>query len=50
MISILAQSVITTWLYDSSSGSLPVVILFHAAVNTAGRGLWVGPGPRQYSS
>jgi uncharacterized protein len=37
MISILAQSVILTWLYNSTSSSLPVVILFHAAVNTAGR-------------
>jgi uncharacterized protein len=37
MISILAQSVILTWLYNSTSGSLPVVILFHAAVNTAGQ-------------
>ena len=30
---IMAQSVILAWLYNSTSGSLPVVMLFHAAFN-----------------
>jgi uncharacterized protein len=34
---ILAQSVILAWLYNSTNGSLPIVIICHAAVNTAGR-------------
>jgi uncharacterized protein len=33
----LAQSVILTWLYNSTNRSLPIVIIFHAAVNTAAR-------------
>jgi membrane protease YdiL (CAAX protease family) len=34
---ILAQSVILAWLYNSTNGSLPIVIICHGAVNTAGR-------------
>ena len=34
---ILAQSVILAWLYNSTDGSLPMVIIGHAAINTAGR-------------
>lgn len=34
-VSVLAQSVILTWLYNSTRGSLPVAMLFHAAVNTS---------------
>jgi uncharacterized protein len=34
---ILAQSVILAWLYNSANGSLPIVIICHAAINTAGR-------------
>jgi uncharacterized protein len=37
VISILAQSVIFAWLYNSTNASLPIVILLHAANNTAGR-------------
>jgi uncharacterized protein len=33
----LALSVIFTWLYNSTSGSLPIVIIFHTAIDTAGR-------------
>jgi membrane protease YdiL (CAAX protease family) len=29
--------VILAWLYNSTNGSLPIVIICHAAVNTAGR-------------
>ena len=32
-IIIVAQSVILAWLYNSTGGSLPVVMLFHAALN-----------------
>jgi uncharacterized protein len=34
---ILAESVILAWLYNSTDGSLPIVIICHAAINTAGR-------------
>ena len=33
-IYILATSVIFTWVYNSTRGSLPIVILFHAASNS----------------
>ena len=33
----LALSVIFSWLYNSTSGSLPIVIICHAAIDTAGR-------------
>ena len=33
----LALSVIFTWLYNSTDGSLPIVIICHAAIDTAGR-------------
>jgi uncharacterized protein len=33
----LALSVIFTWLYNSTNGSLPIVIICHAAIDTAGR-------------
>jgi membrane protease YdiL (CAAX protease family) len=33
----VAESVVLAWLYISTEGSLPVVILFHAAVNTSVR-------------
>ena len=34
---VLALSVIFTWLYNSTNGSLPIVIICHAAIDTAGR-------------
>ena len=37
VIGILAQWVILAWLYNSTNASLPIVIIFHAAVNTATR-------------
>lgn len=37
VVLIMAQSVIFTWLYNSTNGSLPIVIICHAAMNTAGR-------------
>ena len=37
VLGILAQSVILAWLYNSTNASLPIVIIFHAAVNTAAR-------------
>lgn len=37
LLAILSWSVLITWLYNSTRGSLPVVILFHAAVNTAAK-------------
>ena len=37
VLCVIAQSVIFTWLYNRTNGSLPIVILFHAAINTAGR-------------
>jgi membrane protease YdiL (CAAX protease family) len=33
----LALSVIFSWLYNSTNGSLPIVIISHAAIDTAGR-------------
>jgi len=36
-VAIVAQSVLFAWAYTSTSGALPIVIIFHAAVNTAGR-------------
>ncbi|MBD0322784.1 MAG: CPBP family intramembrane metalloprotease, partial [Aldersonia sp.] len=36
-VAILAQSVLFTWVYNSTRGALPIVIVFHAAINTAGR-------------
>ena len=33
----LALSVIFTWLYNSTNGSLPIVIICHGAIDTAGR-------------
>ena len=43
----LTLSVIFSWLYNSTGGSLPIVIICHAAIDTAGRFLlpeFVGPG------
>ena len=37
VVGILAQSVVLAWLYHSTNASLPIVILFHATLNTAGR-------------
>ena len=37
VIGILAQSVILAWLYNSTNASLPIVIILHAAMNTAAR-------------
>jgi membrane protease YdiL (CAAX protease family) len=37
VVGILAQSVVLAWLYNSTNASLPIVILFHATLNTAGR-------------
>jgi membrane protease YdiL (CAAX protease family) len=37
LLVVLSQSVILAWLYHSTRGSLPIVIIFHAAFNTYGR-------------
>jgi membrane protease YdiL (CAAX protease family) len=37
VVAIVAQSVILAWLYNSTRGSLPIVIIFHAAFNTYGQ-------------
>ena len=37
VLGILAQSVVLAWLYNSTNASLPIVILFHATLNTTGR-------------
>ena len=37
LLAVLAYSVLITWLYNSTEGSLPLVILFHAAINTAAK-------------
>jgi len=34
---VLALSVIFSWLYNSTNGSLPIVIICHAAIDTVGR-------------
>jgi membrane protease YdiL (CAAX protease family) len=39
LIFVLAQSVILTWQYNSTLGSLPIVIVSHAAINTAAQGV-----------
>lgn len=45
---ILAQSVIFAWLYNSTNGSLPIVIICHAAINTAGRFMLPGFSNESY--
>jgi hypothetical protein len=37
VVAIVAQSVILAWLYNSTGGSLPIVMIFHAAFNTYGQ-------------
>lgn len=37
LVWVLAQTVLLTWIYNTSSGSVLLVILFHAAANVAGR-------------
>jgi len=37
LVWVLAQAVILTWIYNTSSGSVLMAILFHTAVNVAGR-------------
>jgi uncharacterized protein len=37
LVWVLALSVIFTWLYNSTNGSLPIVIICHAAIDTVGR-------------
>jgi hypothetical protein len=37
LVALLGQSVILAWLYNSTGGSLPIVIIFHAGFNTYGR-------------
>lgn len=37
LLAVLAYSVLITWLYNSTRGSLPIVILFHASINTAAK-------------
>jgi membrane protease YdiL (CAAX protease family) len=36
IIMVVSHSVILTWLYNSTGGSLPICMLFHAAFDTAG--------------
>jgi uncharacterized protein len=45
---ILAQSVIFAWLYNSTNGSLPIVIICHAAINTSGRFMLPGFSNESY--
>lgn len=37
LLAVLAYSVLITWLYNSTRGNLPIVILVHAAINTAAK-------------
>jgi len=37
LVWVLALSMIFTWLYNSTNGSLPIVIICHAAIDTVGR-------------
>jgi membrane protease YdiL (CAAX protease family) len=37
MFSVVAQSVLLAWIYNSTRGSLLLVILFHGAVNTSAK-------------
>ena len=37
LVWVLGQAVVLTWIYNTSSGSVLMVILFHAAVNVSGR-------------
>lgn len=37
LVIVVAYSVLIAWLYNSTDGSLPVAIVFHAAANTAAR-------------
>jgi membrane protease YdiL (CAAX protease family) len=39
---VMAQSVLLAWLYNNTSGSLPVVMLFHAAFNSVAQFLLAG--------
>ncbi len=41
-IIVMAQSVLLAWLYNNTSGSLPVVMLFHASFNSFARFLLAG--------
>jgi membrane protease YdiL (CAAX protease family) len=36
-VGVLAQAVLLTWLYNASSGSVLIAIIFHTSVNTAAR-------------
>jgi membrane protease YdiL (CAAX protease family) len=36
LLMVLAQSVLLAWLYNSSRGSVPICMIFHAAFNTSG--------------
>lgn len=42
LIGIVAQSILYTWLYNSSKGSLLIVSLFHAAINIVGGSAYAG--------
>lgn len=41
-IIVMAKSVLLAWLYNNTSGSVPVVMLFHASFNSFARFLLAG--------
>ncbi len=47
-IYVFAQSVLLAWLYNSTQGSLPIVILFHAAFNSFAQVFLSGVEASQY--
>jgi len=37
LVVVVSQSMLLAWLYNSTRGSLPIVMIFHAAFDTTGR-------------